>query len=117
MRFIAYSFGGNLVGAAKTNSTARNQLIDGTTDNRAIKDAVGDSLTDNNTSKKALNSFDDRGYKPKEENSKDLVQKNMQDYLHMSINPLEMKHLMVIFTEVLVVKHLMVALLLQLKKM
>lgn len=52
-----------------------------------------------------------------EENSKDLVRKNMQDYLHMSINPLEMKHLMVIFTEVLVVKHLMVALLLQLKKM
>ena len=42
-----------------------------------------------------------------EENSKDLVRKNMQDYLHMSINPLEMKHLMVIFTEVLVVKHLM----------
>ena len=59
------SFGGDLVGAAKTNSTARNQLIDGATDNRAIKDAVGDSLTDNNTSKKALNSFDDRGYKPK----------------------------------------------------
>ena len=52
-----------------------------------------------------------------EENSKDLVRKNMQDYLHMSINPLEMKHLMVIFTEVLLVKHLMVALLLQLKKM
>ncbi len=59
------SFGGDLFGAAKTNSTARNQLIDGATDNRAIKDAVGDSLTDNNTSKKALNSFDDRGYKPK----------------------------------------------------
>lgn len=38
------SFGGDLVGAAKTNSTARNQLIDGATDNRAIKDAVGDSL-------------------------------------------------------------------------
>ncbi len=31
------SFGGDLVGAAKTNSTARNQLIDGATDNRAIK--------------------------------------------------------------------------------
>ncbi len=46
------SFGGDLAGAAKTNSTARNQLIDGATDNRAIKDAVGDSLTDNNTSKK-----------------------------------------------------------------
>lgn len=40
-------------------------LFDGATDNWAIKDAVGDSLTDNNTSKKALNSFDDRGYKPK----------------------------------------------------
>ena len=65
VRFIAYSFGGDLVGAAKTNSTARNQLIDGATDNRAIKDAVGDSLTDNNTSKKELNSFDDRRYKPK----------------------------------------------------
>lgn len=31
MRFIAYRFGGDLVGAAKTNSTARNQLIDGAT--------------------------------------------------------------------------------------
>lgn len=40
------SFGGDLVGAAKTNSTARNQLIDGATDNRAIKDAVGDSVSD-----------------------------------------------------------------------
>ena len=35
-----------MVGAAKTNSTARNQLIDGATDNRAIKDAVGDSVSD-----------------------------------------------------------------------
>lgn len=40
------SFGGDLVGAAKTNSTARNQHIDGATDNRAIKDAVGDSVSD-----------------------------------------------------------------------
>ena len=40
MRFIAYSFGGDLVGAA------RNQLIDGASDNRAIKDAVGDSVSD-----------------------------------------------------------------------
>ena len=40
------SFGGDLVGAAKTNSTARNQLVDGATDNRAIKDAVGDSVSD-----------------------------------------------------------------------
>lgn len=46
VRFIAYSFGGDLVGAAKTNSTARNQLIDGASDNRAIKDAVGDSVSD-----------------------------------------------------------------------
>ena len=48
------SFGGDLVGAAKTNSTARNQLIDGATDNRAIKDAVGDSLTDNKAVKNAI---------------------------------------------------------------
>lgn len=48
------SFGGDLVGAAKTNSTARNQLIDGATDNRAIKDAVGDSLTDNKAVKNAV---------------------------------------------------------------
>ena len=40
------SFGGDLVGAAKTNSTARNQLIDGATDNRAIKDAVKDSTSE-----------------------------------------------------------------------
>ena len=40
------SFGGDLVGATKTNSTARNQFIDGATDNRAIKDAVGDSTSE-----------------------------------------------------------------------
>lgn len=33
---------------------ARNQLIDGTTDNRTIKDAVGDSLTDNKAVKNAI---------------------------------------------------------------
>lgn len=42
MRFIAYSFGGDLVGAAKTNSTARNQLIDGATDN-AVKDSTAEA--------------------------------------------------------------------------
>ena len=58
MRFIAYSFGGDLVGAAKTNSTARNQLIDGATDNQAVKNAVKDSATDsaNNTAKKSTKS-------------------------------------------------------------
>lgn len=57
MRFIAYSFGGDLVGVAKTNSTARNQLIDGATDNKAVKNAVKDSATDsaNNTAKNQLN--------------------------------------------------------------
>lgn len=37
MRFIAYSFGGDLLGAAKTNSTARNQFIDGATDTNNTK--------------------------------------------------------------------------------
>lgn len=40
------SFGGDLVGAAKTNSTARNQLIDGATDNKAVKNAVKDSTSE-----------------------------------------------------------------------
>lgn len=58
MRFIAYGFGGDLLGAAKTNSTARNQLIDGATDNQAVKNAVKDSATDsaNNTAKKSTKS-------------------------------------------------------------
>ena len=58
MRFTAYSFGGDLVGVAKTNSTARNQLIDGATDNQAVKNAVKDSATDsaNNTAKKSTKS-------------------------------------------------------------
>ena len=52
------SFGGDLLGAAKTNSTARNQLIDGATDNQAVKNAVKDSATDsaNNTAKKSTKS-------------------------------------------------------------
>ena len=34
------------IGVAKTNSTARNQLIDGATDNRAVKNAVKDSTSE-----------------------------------------------------------------------
>ena len=47
------SFGGDLLGSAKTNSTTRNQLIDGATDNKAVKNAVGDSVTDNKAVKNA----------------------------------------------------------------
>ncbi len=66
------SFGGDLVGAAKTNSTVRNQLIDGATDNRAIKDAVGDSLTDNKAVKNAIadSATDNKAVKNATENIK-----------------------------------------------
>ncbi|MDE6505837.1 MAG: RHS repeat-associated core domain-containing protein, partial [Eubacterium sp.] len=40
------SFGGELLGSVKTNSTTRNQLIDGVTDNKSVKNAVKDSASD-----------------------------------------------------------------------
>lgn len=43
------SFGGDLLGSAKTNSTTRNQLIDGATDNKAVKNAVKDSTSKEKT--------------------------------------------------------------------
>lgn len=70
------SFGGDLVGAAKTNSTARNQLIDGATDNRAIKDAVGDSVSD--ASKNTTKYIDTPYGKAFQENSEEALRvKNM----------------------------------------
>lgn len=70
------SFGGDLVGAAKTNSTARNQLIDGATDNRAIKDAVGDSVSD--ASKNTAKYIDTPYGKAFQENSEEALRvKNM----------------------------------------
>ena len=70
------SFGGDLVGAAKTNSTARNQLIDGATDNRAIKDAVGDSVSD--VSKNTTKYIDTPYGKAFQENSEEALRvKNM----------------------------------------
>ena len=65
------SFGGDLVGAAKTNSTARNQLIDGATDNRAIKDAVGDSVSD--ASKNTTKYIDTPYGKAFQENSEEAL--------------------------------------------
>ncbi len=52
------SFGGDLLGSAKTNSTTRNQLIDGATDNKAVKNAVKDSATDSSNIKRNAK-FDD----------------------------------------------------------
>ena len=73
------SFGGDLVGAAKTNSTARNQLIDGATDNRAIKDAVGDSVSD--ASKNTTKYIDTPYGKAFQENSEEAlrVKKYVED--------------------------------------
>ena len=73
------SFGGDLVGAAKTNSTARNQLIDGATDNRAIKDAVGDSVSD--ASKNTTKYIDAPYGKAFQENSEEAlrVKKYVED--------------------------------------
>lgn len=39
------SFGGDLVSAPKTNSTARNQIVDGVTDNKVVKNAVSDNVS------------------------------------------------------------------------
>ncbi len=62
------SFGGSAIGAPKTNSTARNQLLDGATDNRAVKEAVADSTNVRPTWRQseldAANDFVD--YKPQQ---------------------------------------------------
>lgn len=48
------SFGGDLLGSAKTNSTARNQLVDGVTDNKAVKNTVKDSASNVSTQKNVI---------------------------------------------------------------